>query len=630
MMSLLRNNDDADLNEAIQLSLVEAATAAEQLRQSLDAAADDEATTLAILAQSGQYRGGNEAQLDDATRVAARDTQENGWRDANVPCGLQNTGNKCYLNALLQMYFWLSPALTEVLVSRPHLSSGRHDEFLVQLRRLFVFMSVSHLRYVSPVCLSDVLALDMRQQDVSEFNHHFLELLSSSVCESVRQEIEHLFYGTKYQKLLPFRDGIFQHDDMSQTSFRIGPGDFAIELSVDPSIDNMAPSIARTPSSSSPSTAAGNAEEQKQLQRSSTDMIEDASMRDVEAPPPSSSSSTSTAERTNQPPIILPGNTLERALESMVRSVVEEPVRLQLLEFHPPPVLWIDLKRFQYDAHNQRVIKNNAAFDFPERFYADVLYRHVELTSELQQRITNLESEIQKHQSVFQSVITMYEFYTYREQFFGADGLPEQLSVAKRMLEFYVAPLRAQLEGWQREVDDARQELARLRASFTNNPYDLYAVMVHVGEPESGHYYAFINIPSRGGWFKMNDRDVAPVSSWQLVRDECLGGGGSSGSAYCLVYVDHSRMPRSMAQQAKEVLYPPQTLKSWEDLQHYSLDDPLPKDLRTEVDESNLQFLRDYQQAHPEAADRMTDAATASSTSSTATTTSRWPRLSLW
>jgi len=432
--------------------------------------------------------------------------------------------------ALLRMYFWLSPALTEVLVSRPNLGSGNHEEFIRELQRLFIG---------TPLCYARVIrlrGLDARQ-DLSNFNHSFFELLTRSLCEPVRQDIEHLFYSTKHVKLLPFRDGTFHHENVSQTSCRIGPGDFVLPVAVD--VDSEGASIAR------------------------------------------SSSSTLTTEQTSQPRTILPANSLERALESLVCSVVEDPVRLQLVEFIPPPVLWIDLKRFTYDQDANRTIKNNAAFDFPERFFADLLYRDGGRTFELKQRISTLEAEIEKHKRVLDSVHVVHEFFTQREQV-GADGFPGKLCMSREMLEFYFEPLKTQIAQWQLELEETHAKLNQLRSSFTNNPYTLYAIMVHVGNPHRGnHYYAFVNIPSQG-WVKLDDGKVTPVTSWQLVRDECIGGSDVGPSASCLVYVDQNRMPHSMAQQALEVLYPPKTLKSWESLQLYL--DPLPEVLLLEVD----------------------------------------------
>ncbi|OQR79821.1 ubiquitin carboxyl-terminal hydrolase 64E-like [Tropilaelaps mercedesae] len=71
--------------------------------------------------------------------------------------------------------------------------------------------------------------------------------------------------------------------------------------------------------------------------------------------------------------------------------------------------------------------------------------------------------------------------------------------------------------------------------------YDLFAVLVHSGSANGGHYYAYIR--HSGDWFCFNDNQVHKVSSEDVKRT--YGGGGStetrspfssSTNAYMLIY----------------------------------------------------------------------------------------------
>ena len=75
--------------------------------------------------------------------------------------------------------------------------------------------------------------------------------------------------------------------------------------------------------------------------------------------------------------------------------------------------------------------------------------------------------------------------------------------------------------------------------NFTNvqlqvRGYRLHAVMVHEGDANQGHYWAYVNHVERG-WLKFNDNTVSQTS-WSEISKEAVGG--KSTSAYSLVYVD--------------------------------------------------------------------------------------------
>eukprot|EP00440_Ansanella_granifera_P045560 gb/GFBE01049357.1/.p1 GENE.gb/GFBE01049357.1/~~gb/GFBE01049357.1/.p1 ORF type:complete len:1302 (+),score=337.04 gb/GFBE01049357.1/:1-3906(+) len=53
--------------------------------------------------------------------------------------------------------------------------------------------------------------------------------------------------------------------------------------------------------------------------------------------------------------------------------------------------------------------------------------------------------------------------------------------------------------------------------------YDLYAVVVHNGDVNSGHYYAHIRPDPEGGWFKFDDETVTPCSEYAAIEDNYGG-----------------------------------------------------------------------------------------------------------
>ena len=79
---------------------------------------------------------------------------------------------------------------------------------------------------------------------------------------------------------------------------------------------------------------------------------------------------------------------------------------------------------------------------------------------------------------------------------------------------------------------------------FFQFPYHLHAVLVHEGQAASGHYWAYIHDSCRDQWLKFNDITVSEAS-WEELEKESVGGYHNA-SAYCLMYVDKTRiMPES-------------------------------------------------------------------------------------
>lgn len=70
-------------------------------------------------------------------------------------------------------------------------------------------------------------------------------------------------------------------------------------------------------------------------------------------------------------------------------------------------------------------------------------------------------------------------------------------------------------------------------------PYRLHAVLVHEGQANAGHYWAYIYDRHHQRWMKYNDIAVTKSSWEELVRDSF--GGYRNASAYCLMYIDDKK-----------------------------------------------------------------------------------------
>ena len=88
------------------------------------------------------------------------------------------------------------------------------------------------------------------------------------------------------------------------------------------------------------------------------------------------------------------------------------------------------------------------------------------------------------------------------------------------------------------EVDRRIQEMYDT-PTLTTCGYKLHAVMVHEGDANQGHYWAYVYHPQQQVWLKFNDNAVSETD-WDSMKKESAGGRLST-SAYSMIYLDMSR-----------------------------------------------------------------------------------------
>jgi ubiquitin carboxyl-terminal hydrolase 25/28 len=90
----------------------------------------------------------------------------------------------------------------------------------------------------------------------------------------------------------------------------------------------------------------------------------------------------------------------------------------------------------------------------------------------------------------------------------------------------------------EQKLTDIEEEITSVFGSMKQNPYYLHAILVHEGDSESGHYYAFIFDRNEFKWYRFNDYRVTPETE-DKVFEESFGGNGKKSCAYGLIYVNN-------------------------------------------------------------------------------------------
>ncbi|XP_053297322.1 ubiquitin carboxyl-terminal hydrolase 25 isoform X4 [Pleuronectes platessa] len=157
-----------------------------------------------------------------------------------------------------------------------------------------------------------------------------------------------------------------------------------------------------------------------------------------------------------------------------------------------------------------------------------------------------------------------------------------------RVLEGCLHRWRSEVENDTRDLQGSINRIHRTielmysDKSMMQVPYRLHAVLVHEGQANAGHYWAYIYDPHQRCWMKYNDISVTKSSWEELVRDSF--GGYRNASAYCLMYINDKK-PFLIEEEFDK-----------ETGQLLSGLDKLPPDLKHYVKEDNELFDKEVQE----------------------------------
>ncbi|XP_040836589.1 ubiquitin carboxyl-terminal hydrolase 25 isoform X8 [Ochotona curzoniae] len=165
----------------------------------------------------------------------------------------------------------------------------------------------------------------------------------------------------------------------------------------------------------------------------------------------------------------------------------------------------------------------------------------------------------------------------------------------RHVTEEELSVLESCLHRWRTEIEndtrDLQESISRIHRtielmysdkSMIQVPYRLHAVLVHEGQANAGHYWAYIFDHRESRWMKYNDIAVTKSTWEELVRDSF--GGYRNASAYCLMYINDKAQFLIQEEFNKET---GQALVGIE---------TLPPDLRDFVEEDNLRFEKELEE----------------------------------
>ena len=575
-----------------------------------------------------------EASLLETTQSGRKSSQNprDRQRDGGWPVGLKNVGQTCWFSAVIQSLFHIPAFRTLVLnYTPPKLEANSEKrkkilEFMLELRKLFSLLLNSQRKYVDPSRAVGILRGTLggggessrggsNQQDVSEFTHKLLDWLeeafsvpSSASCDMDKQKVND---GNE-----PMDSDCEKMDKEKESEEKCLPSSALSDINQMNSLfygkveiegRNQGIGFSRTEQFG-----------QWPLQVNGFKHIHDS----------------------------LEASMAYQAIDSGVTSVLSGQERWFTIL---PPVLFLELSRFQFNTSKGMAEKVNNILEFPQDIFLD---RYLEINKDLVRKKRKEVKTLIDRREYLKNQLDCYMRYrsgseepSQHEQYplvsilrsaleFAKSGQgdcqeaaeaaevtmqvdspchsPASLTPAQSLTnlgghgeaspdpgaplspvsvaipivreepdqsldamevetadsehlipsirpprprivsEMEMKVLSSCLSRWIKEVDEEIVALTLALESIEGSisvmyeeeglklkGYRLHAVMVHEGDVNQGHYWAYVNHAGLG-WLKFNDNTVSQTS-WEEISKEAVGGGQSSTSAYSCVYVDVAR-----------------------------------------------------------------------------------------
>ncbi|XP_021479180.1 ubiquitin carboxyl-terminal hydrolase 25 isoform X7 [Oncorhynchus mykiss] len=613
----LTGDDKDDLQRAIALSLEESSRAFRETGITDEEQAISRVLEASIAENKASLKRTHTEVWSDSPNPHDRKRME------NCPVGLKNVGNTCWFSAVIQSLFNLLEFQRLVLYYSPparvqdlprNQKEHRNLPFMQELRNLFSLMVGSKRKYVDPSRAVEILkdafkSSESQQQDVSEFTHKLLDWLEDAFQMKAEEDREgekpknpmvELFYG-RFQAVGVLEGKKFENTEMF--------GQYPLQVN-------------------------GFKDLHECLEAA---MIEG----EIESLHSSAENSAKSGQEhwfTELPPVL----TFELSRFEFNQALGRPEKIHNKLEF--PSMLYMDrymdrnreitrikreeIRRLkeQLTLLQQRLERYLSYGSGPKRFpLADVLQYAMEFASSKPVCTSPLE-DIDTSAPPGGTTGQLLPALSTAEQ--GPScTLPEGLSPAPTQapstqqrvpihkpftqsrlppdLPMHPAPrhiteeelrvLEGCLHRWRSEVEndthDLQGSISRIHRtielmysdkSMMQVPFRLHAVLVHEGQANAGHYWAYIYDPHQQRWMKYNDISVTKSSWEELVRDSF--GGYRNASAYCLMYINDKK-PFLIEEEFDK-----------ETGQMLSGLDKLPSDLKAYVKEDNGLFDKEIEE----------------------------------
>lgn len=217
-----------------------------------------------------------------------------------------------------------------------------------------------------------------------------------------------------------------------------------------------------------------------------------------------------------------------------------------------PPVLQILVQRVQFDRATVNVYKSNAYIQFDKIIYLD---RYVDENFE---KLKDKRLEVKEWKKEYEALKQQVDKYkksktcklpipdlleaTYKvlEEFRVecAEEDQDKFDTALRLVEKEAQETKHKIETGTEKMKEIKSKIRQQYDDHQQLAYKLHAVFIHQGQANYGHYWIYILDHKENQWWKYNDSHVTKVKEAEILHDTT----GSTANPYFLVYVDANKV----------------------------------------------------------------------------------------
>nr|XP_011759624.1 ubiquitin carboxyl-terminal hydrolase 28 isoform X6 [Macaca nemestrina] len=499
----------------------------------------------------------------------------NDWRRVDGwPVGLKNVGNTCWFSAVIQSLFQL-PEFRRLVLSynlpqnvlencRSH-TEKRNIMFMQELQYLFALMMGSNRKFVDPSAALDLLkgafrSSEEQQQDVSEFTHKLLDWLEDAfqlavnVNSSPRNKSENpmvqLFYGTFLTEGVregkpfcnnetfgqyPLQVNGYRNLDeclegaMVEGDVELLPSDHSVKYGQERWFTKLPPVLTFELSRFEFNQSLGQPEKiHNKLEFPQIIYMDRYMYRSKE--------------------LIRNKRECIRKLKEEIKILQQKLERYVKYGSGPARFPLPDMLKYVIEFASTKPASGSCPPESDTHMTLPLSSVHCPVSDQTSKESTSTESSSLDVESTFSSPedsLHKSKPLTSSRSSMEMPAQPAPRTVTDEEINF----VKTCLQRWRSEIEQDIQDLKNCIASTTQTieqmycdpllrqvPYRLHAVLVHEGQANAGHYWAYIYNQPRQSWLKYNDISVTE-SSWEEVERDSYGGLRNV-SAYCLMYIN--------------------------------------------------------------------------------------------
>ncbi|XP_045412495.1 ubiquitin carboxyl-terminal hydrolase 28 isoform X6 [Lemur catta] len=510
----------------------------------------------------------------------------NDWRRVDGwPVGLKNVGNTCWFSAVIQSLFQL-PEFRRLVLSyslpqnvlencRSH-TDKRNIMFMQELQYLFALMMGSNRKFVDPSAALDLLkgafrSSEEQQQDVSEFTHKLLDWLEDAfqlavnVNSNPRNKSENpmvqLFYGTFLTEGVregkPFCNnetfgqyplqvnGYHNLDEclegaMVEGDIELLPSDHSVKYGQERWFTKLPPVLTFELSRFEFNQSLGQPEKiHNKLEFPQIIYMDRYMYRSKE--------------------LIRNKRECIRKLKEEIKVLQQKLERYVKYGSGPARFPLPDMLKYVIEFASTKPASESCPPESDTCMTLPLSSVHCPVSDLTSKESARTETSSQDVESSFSSEDSLHKSKPLVSSRSSMEKMPTH-PAPRKVTDEEINFVKTCLQRWRSEIEQDIQDLKNCIASTTQTieqmycdpllrqvPYRLHAVLVHEGQANAGHYWAYIYNQSRQIWLKYNDISVTESSWEELERDSY--GGLRNVSAYCLMYIN-DKLPHFSAEAA--------------------------------------------------------------------------------